>query len=64
MTTAEKLKKQMLTKTLVNEDFASNGGRIVKSSEWFRGFTPVNWKVWRFSDKSSLLVSTKGAQII
>ncbi len=50
--------------SLSNEVLSSNKGRIVCSSEWSRGFTPVPWKIWRFSDRSSLLVSTKGCRVI
>ena len=64
MTIAEKVKKQFTGNVLVNKDFSIFGGRVVESSEWSRKFTVANWKIWRFSDRSNLLVSNKGAQVI
>jgi len=65
-TVAETIFNQVQKKhiALNNEVLSSNKGRIVSSSEWSRGFTPVPWKIWRFADRSSLIVSTKGCEVI
>ena len=64
MTIAEKVKKEYTNNSVINKDFSIFGGRVVESSEWSRKFTVANWKIWRFSDRSNLLVSNKGAQVI
>lgn len=62
MSIAEKVKKQFNGDVLVNKDFSVFGGRIVESSDWSRKYIVSSWKIWRFSDRSNLLVSTKGVQ--
>ena len=64
MTIAEKVKKEYTNNSVINKDFSIFGGRVVESSEWSRKFMVATWKIWRFSDRSNLLVSTKGAQVI